>query len=61
MDLIQLLVLLIIIGMLMWFINTYIPLTQPIKTIINVVVVLIILLWLLRLFGIANYPIGTGR
>jgi len=59
MDLIQLLILLIIIGVLLYFINSYIPMAAPIKTLINVVVVLILLLWVLRLFGFGSYVLGV--
>ena len=59
MDLIQLLIVLIIIGVLLWFVNNYIPMAAPIKTLINIVVVIILLLWVLRLFGIGSYFIGV--
>lgn len=61
MDIIHLLVILIIIGVLLWLVNTYIPMAAPIKTIINVVAVLVVVLWLLNLFGFGNYYIGPHR
>lgn len=59
MDLIQLLIVLIVIGVLLWFVNNYIPMAAPIKTLINIVVVVILLLWVLRLFGFGSYVIGV--
>jgi hypothetical protein len=61
MDLIQLLIVLIVIGVLLYFVNTYIPMAPPIKTLINIVVVVILLLWVLRLFGFGGYVIGVPR
>lgn len=61
MDLIQIVVVLIIIGVILWMINTYLPMAPPIKMIINVVVVLIICLWLLRVFGIGTYVVAPHR
>jgi hypothetical protein len=50
MPLIQLIVVLIIIGVLLWLVNTYIPMPASIKQIINIVVVVVIVLWILTLF-----------
>jgi hypothetical protein len=52
MSLISLVVVLIVVGVLLWLVNTYIPMAQPIKTIINVVVIIAVVLWLLSAFGI---------
>lgn len=51
-SLISIIVVLVIVGVLMWIINTYIPMARPIKTILNVVVVIAVILWLLSVFGI---------
>ena len=63
MDLIQLLIVLVVVGVILWLINQYVPMQPPFKTIINVIVVLVLCLWLLRAFGItAGYPHpGTTR
>ncbi|MRR58129.1 MAG: hypothetical protein EG824_07955 [Deltaproteobacteria bacterium] len=55
MPLVQVVVVLIVVGVLLWLINRYIPMAGPIKTILNVVVVIVVILWLLNLFGIFNY------
>lgn len=58
MSLISLVIVLIIVGVILWLINTYIPMAPPIKTVLNVVVVLVVCLWLLSLFGIGDITIG---
>ena len=50
MSLISLVLVLIIIGILLWLINTYIPMDSKIKKIINIVVVIAVILWILGLF-----------
>jgi hypothetical protein len=57
MTLIGLIVVLAIVGVLLWAVNTLIPMQPQIKTIINVVVVIAVLLWLLEAFGLLG---GTG-
>lgn len=52
MSLITLLVLLIIVGVLLWVVNTQIPMDATIKKIINIVVIVVVCLWLLSVFGI---------
>jgi hypothetical protein len=52
MSLINLLIVLILVGVLLWVINTYIPMDQKIKKILNVAVVVIVVLWLLQAFGV---------
>jgi hypothetical protein len=47
MELIQLVVILIVVGVLLWLVNTYIPMDARIKQIINAVVIIAIVLWLL--------------
>ena len=58
---IQLLVVLVIVGVVLYLINNYVPMAAPIKTIINVVVVLAVCIWLLRVTGIVNIPMSFGR
>ena len=52
MPLLTIVLVLVIIGLALWLINTYIPMAAPIKTILNIVVVLAVILWLLSVFGI---------
>ncbi len=60
MFLIQLVVGLIIVGVLLWIINTYIPMAGSIKTILNVLVVIVVVMYLLNLFGVLD-PITGFR
>jgi hypothetical protein len=59
MDLIQLIVVLVVVGVILWLINTYVPMQPPFKTIINIVVILVLCLWLLSAFGITSMRVGT--
>ena len=52
MPLVQLVLILIVVGVLLWIVNTYIPLDPMIKKIINIVVIVAVVLWLLSLFGL---------
>ena len=52
MPLIQLVVVLVVVGVVLWAINSYIPMQATIKRILNVVVVLVVILWLLSVFGV---------
>jgi hypothetical protein len=63
MSIIELLIILVVIGVGLYLVNTYIPMAKPIKTIINVVVVLLVILWLCELFGLFQIgtPIGRHR
>ena len=50
MDLISLIIILVIVGVILWAVNSLIPMDAKIKTILNAVVVIVVLLWLLSLF-----------
>ncbi len=52
MSLISIILVLIIVGVLLWLINAYIPMAGPIKTILNVVVIICVIVWLLSVFGL---------
>jgi hypothetical protein len=62
MTLLGLIIALVIVGVLLWAINAYVPMDAKIKGILNVVVILVVLLWLLAQFlpsgGILNAHIG---
>ena len=55
MSLISLVITLIVVGVLLWLINTYIPMDGKIKKILNVVVVICVVLWVLVAFGVLNH------
>jgi len=52
MPLIQLVIILVVVGVILWVINSYIPMQATIKMILNLVVVGAVVLWLLSVFGI---------
>ncbi len=52
MPLINLIIILVVVGVILWLVNTYIPMDQKIKTILNIAVVIVVVLWLLSIFGI---------
>ena len=51
MPLINILIVLVVVGVILWLINNYIPMDRKIKSILNIVVVIIVILWLLEVFG----------
>lgn len=54
MGLIEIILILIVIGVILWLINSFIPMAGSIKTILNVVVVLCVIVWLLSVFGLVD-------
>lgn len=54
MSLIGLIVVLAIVGVILWLINTYLPMDPKIRMIMNVVIVIAVLLWLLSAFGLLS-------
>jgi hypothetical protein len=52
MPLVTLVLILIAVGVLLWLINTYIPMQGTIKSILNAVVIIAVVLWLLQVFGL---------
>jgi hypothetical protein len=63
MPLIQILLALIVVGVLLWLVNRFIPMQGTIKSILNGVVVIAVVLWLLNIFGLfhslAHIRVGT--
>ncbi len=52
MPLIHVVIVLIVVGVILWLINSYIPMAGSIKTILNAVVIIVVVLWLLSVFGL---------
>jgi hypothetical protein len=50
MPLVNVVLVLIVVGVLLWLVNAYIPMDGKIKQILNVVVVIAVVLWILSLF-----------
>ncbi len=63
MPLTQILIALIVVGILLWLVNRFIPMQSTIKSILNGVVVIAVVLWLLNVFGLfhslAHIHVGT--
>jgi 1-acyl-sn-glycerol-3-phosphate acyltransferase len=54
MPLLQVVISLVVIGVLLWLVNSYIPMQATIKKILNAVVVIAVILWLLKAFGLLD-------
>jgi len=54
MPLVQIVLVLIIVGVVLWLINHYIPMASSIKSILNAVVVIAVIIWLLNVFGLLS-------
>jgi len=54
MDLVHVVITLIVVGVLLWLVNSYIPMQATIKKILNAVVVIAVVLWLLNVFGLLD-------
>ena len=60
MPLINVVITLIVVGVLLWLVNNYIPMDAKIKNILNIVVVIAVVLWLLSVFGVLG-PLSSYR
>lgn len=60
MPLINFIVILVVVGLLLWLVNNYIPMDRKIRRILNIVVVVLVVVWLLQVFGILG-SIGNMR
>jgi hypothetical protein len=55
MPLVTVVITLCVVGVLLWLVNRFIPMQGQIKGILNAVVVIVIVLWLLKVFGLFGY------
>jgi hypothetical protein len=60
MSLLSIIVALVVVGVLLYVVNSLIPMDAKVKTILNIVVVIVLVLWLLSAFGLLD-AIGTVR
>jgi hypothetical protein len=51
-TLVNIVVILVVVGLVMWLINTYIPMAGAIKSLLNIVVFVVLLIWILQVFGL---------
>ena len=54
MPILTILIVLIVTGVILWLINKYIPMQSTIKNILNAVVVIVVVIWLLKVFGVLD-------
>ncbi len=52
MPILNVVIILIVVGVLLWLVNAYIPMQRTIKSMLNAVVVIVVVIWLLRVFGV---------
>lgn len=52
MPILTILLVLVVVGVVLYLVNTYLPMDRKIKSILNVVVVILVIIWLLRAFGV---------
>lgn len=50
----QLIVIIALVGVVLWAINSYLPMDGKVKNILNIVVVLVLILWILNIFGVLS-------
>jgi hypothetical protein len=55
MSLLSLILALVVVGIVLYCINRFVPMDGKIKTILNVVVILVLVVWLLNVFGLLNW------
>lgn len=61
MPIVSILITLVIIGLILWLVTTYIPMAPPVRTVLTVVVVLLLCLWLASTFGLLDYTVPIHR
>jgi hypothetical protein len=52
MPLLTVLIVLVVVGVILWLINNYVPMDRKIKNILNIVAVIVVVIWLLQVFGV---------
>ena len=60
MPILTIFIVIIVVGVLLWLVNTYIPMDRKIKSILNAVVVILLVIWLLKVFGVFS-SLGSVR
>jgi hypothetical protein len=55
MPLVTVVLTLVVVGVLLWLVNRFIPMQGSIKGILNAVVTIVVVIWLLKVFGLIDY------
>ena len=59
MSILTILLVIIVVGILLWAVNSFLPMDGKVKSILNIVVVILLILWLLQAFGLINVLRGV--
>lgn len=54
MPILTILIVILVVGVILWLVNSYIPMQRTIKVILNTVVIIILVIWLLKVFGVLD-------
>jgi hypothetical protein len=54
MPLLTIVIVILVAGVILWLVNTYIPMQRTVKGILNAVVIIILVIWLLKIFGVLD-------
>ena len=52
MSLVGLILTLVVVGVLLWLLNNYVPMDRKVKSIVNAVVVIVVVIWVLQALGL---------
>ena len=55
MPILTIILVIVIVGILLWLLNSYVPMDAKIKNILNITVVVILVIWLLKAVGLLSY------
>jgi hypothetical protein len=58
-SLLNIVVVLVVVGLILWLINTYIPMASAIRSLLNIVVFVVVLIWVLQIFGLIGPIAGV--
>jgi hypothetical protein len=59
MSILTILLVIVVVGVLLWAVNSFIPMDSKVKNILNIVVVVLLIVWLLQAFGLLNVLRGV--
>jgi hypothetical protein len=59
MSILTILIVIVVVGVLLWAINSFLPMDPKVKSILNIVVVILLIIWLLQAFGLLNVLRGV--
>jgi hypothetical protein len=59
MSILSIIIVIVVVGVLLWALNSFIPMDPKVRSILNVVVVVLLIIWLLQAFGLLNVLRGV--